>query len=158
MGRSARTPTSRKLRDELLRQRYCRKDENDRVVETPEEMFHRVAQAVAAVDATYGASRTAVDSVAQKFFNLMSNGLFLPNSPTLMNAGLPGGLLSACFVLGIEDSVEGIFDTVKRMALIQKAGGGTGFAFDTLRPTGDAVASSGGTAGGPRIAGHDGHR
>jgi len=90
-----------------------------------------------------------VGAVNAEFLHLMNHGLFLPNSPTLMNAGRPGGMLDACFVLGIEDSVEGIFEAVKLTALVQKAGGGTGFALDTLRPTGDYVASSGGTTSGP---------
>ena len=137
------------LRSRLLRERYLLKNEHGDVVETPEQMFRRVAKAIAAPEEQYGTSASDMDVVAGAFFRLMSRGLFLPNSPTLMNAGCRSGLLSACFVLGIEDSVDGIFDAVKRTALIQKAGGGTGFALDTLRPTGDRVASTGGVTSGP---------
>ena len=112
-------------------------------------MFIRVAKSVAAVEENYGARPSEVHAVAQRFFRLMRRGLFLPNSPTLMNAGRANGMLSACFVLPVPDSVEGIFDAVKQAALIQKAGGGTGFAFDSLRPTGDLVRSSGGSTSGP---------
>lgn len=119
------------------------------MIETPRQMYVRVAKSVAAVEENYGARPSEVQAVAQRFFRLMRRGLFLPNSPTLMNAGRANGMLSACFVLPVPDSVEGIFDAVKQAALIQKAGGGTGFAFDTLRPTGDLVRSSGGTTSGP---------
>ena len=112
-------------------------------------MFRRVSDAVASAETRYGASTSQVRRIADQFFRLMASRRFLPNSPTLMNAGRRDGLLSVCFVLPVEDSIEGIFDAVKYTALIQKAGGGTGFAFDTLRPTGDLVASSGGTASGP---------
>ena len=137
------------LLDELLRQRYFLKDAHGRPVEDTEQMLHRVASAVAASEEKYGSAGQRASVVAAEFLRLMSHGLFLPNSPTLMNAGRPGGMLDACFVLGIEDSVEGIFEAVKLTALVQKAGGGTGFALDTLRPTGDYVASSGGTTSGP---------
>ena len=113
------------------------------------QMYERVARAIAATEASYSAAPAEVQEIAREFFQMMSHGLFLPNSPTLMNASLPNGLLSACFVLGIPDSVEGIFEAVKRTAMVQKAGGGTGFAFDALRPTGDLVASSGGATSGP---------
>ena len=134
---------------ELLQQRYLLKDQSGRPAETVEQMFERVAHAVTAVEATHGAAPSEIEIVAGQFKALMARRVFLPNSPTLMNAGRPSGLLSACFVLGIDDSIEGIFETVKRAALIQKAGGGTGFAFDSLRPTGDLVSSSGGTTSGP---------
>lgn len=137
------------LRSELLRRRYLRKDAHGEIIETPREMFTRVANAVASVEATYGATQDEVSDLAARFFRLMGKGLFLPNSPTLMNAGGELGMCSACFVLPIEDSIEGIFDAVKQTALVQKAGGGTGFAFDSLRPTGDLVASSGGGTSGP---------
>ena len=90
-----------------------------------------------------------IQQLCEIFYKLMVNGKFLPNSPTLMNAGQPRGLLSACFVLPVNDSINEIFEAVRNTALIQKAGGGTGFAFDRLRPTGDIVASSGGTTSGP---------
>ena len=137
------------LRQELLRQRYLLKDAQGRPVETPGKMFARVANAVSMAEAKYGASPTAVAAMAGKFLELMLRGQFLPNSPALMNAGRKGGALGACFVLPIGDSIDEIFDSVKHTAQIQRAGGGTGFAFDRLRPTGDRVASSGGQTSGP---------
>ena len=112
-------------------------------------MLVRVADAVAGVEARYGASPADVRAVAQEFLGMIRRMRFLPNSPTLMNAGREGGMCCACFVMPVEDSIEGIFEAVKQTALIQKAGGGTGFAFDRLRPTGDYVASSGGRTSGP---------
>ncbi len=141
--------SSSNVRAELLRGRYLMKDEQGKVIEAPEQMFRRVANIIAAVEAKYGVADSNVESAAYEFYKLMANGTFLPNSPTLMNAGRRSGLLSAYFVLPIEDSVEGIFETVKNTALIQKAGGGTGSSFDKLRPTGDIVRSSGGTTSGP---------
>ncbi len=130
----------------VLRHRYLLKDSSGRVVETPEDMFRRVARSVAAAEQAFGADTAAL---AEEFFRIMSEGIFLPNSPTLMNAGRELGMLSACFVLPVDDSVESIFESVKCAALVQKAGGGTGFAFDRLRPTGDYIRSSGGTTSGP---------
>jgi ribonucleoside-diphosphate reductase alpha chain len=137
------------LRDQLLRERYLRKNSEGRIVESPRQMFARVAGAVAAAEAAYGATRERIRSIARQFCRAMLRGEFLPNSPTLMNAGRENGMLSACFVLPVPDSIDGIFDAVKNTALIQKAGGGTGFAIDSLRPTGDRVASSCGTTSGP---------
>lgn len=137
------------LKTELLRQRYLLKDSEGRVIESPRQMFARVARSVAAAEAAYGATRERIRSIARQFCRAMLRGEFLPNSPTLMNAGRENGMLSACFVLPVPDNVDGIFDAVKNAALIQKAGGGTGFAFDNLRPTGDRVASSGGGTSGP---------
>jgi len=144
-----RKPAIPDLRTELLQRRYLMKDSDGQVIETPRQMFQRVAAAVAAAEAHYGLSPSQISALALKFRRMMARSDFLPNSPTLMNAGRQNGLLSACFVLPIKDSVEGIFDAVKCTALIQKAGGGTGFAFDTLRPTGDNVSSSGGVTSGP---------
>lgn len=132
----------------ILRQRYLAKDGAGNVVESPAEMFGRVASVVAAAERRYEGREVAVAS-AETFCNLMSHSILLPNSPTLMNAGRDLGMLSACFVLPVADSVEGIFESVKHAALIQKAGGGTGFAFDRLRPAGDYIASSGGATSGP---------
>lgn len=143
------TISTEDLRSQLLLQRYLLKDPKGNPLETPRIMLIRVAKAVAATEAIYGATPVEIHTVGRQFYRMMKKGLFLPNSPTLMNAGRPGGLLSACFVIGIDDSVEGIFEAVKQTALIQKAGGGTGFAFDTLRPTGDYVSSSGGHTSGP---------
>ncbi|MFH1613776.1 MAG: ribonucleotide reductase N-terminal alpha domain-containing protein [Planctomycetota bacterium] len=133
----------------LLRQRYLTKDANGRIAETENQLYHRVANASAEVESQYGASEEQVKATADKLYQLMAEKRFLPNSPALMNSGRPNGMLSACFVLPIEDSIDGIFTTVKNTALIQKAGGGTGFSFDRLRPTGDLVTSSGGTTSGP---------
>jgi ribonucleoside-diphosphate reductase alpha chain len=133
----------------VLENRYLIKDEHGKIIETPGQLFGRVARLVASIEANYGASQDEVKQWHKIFYDLLSSLKFLPNSPTLMNAGRPSGMLSACFVLPIEDSIEGIFETVKHTALIQKAGGGTGFSLDHLRPTGDRVASSGGTTSGP---------
>ncbi len=133
----------------VLQSRYLIKDEQGKCVETPAQMFGRVASLVARAEIKYVATESDVKSWYRKFYDLITSLKFLPNSPTLMNANRPSGMLSACFVLPIEDSIEGIFETIKQTALIQKAGGGTGFSLDRLRPTGDRVASSGGTTSGP---------
>ncbi len=133
----------------VLQERYLIKNEHGRCIETPAQLFSRVASLVASVESKYGANEYDIKDWHKKYYELMASLKFLPNSPTLMNAGRPSGMLSACFVLPIEDSIEGIFETIKQTALIQKAGGGTGFSLDRLRPTGDRVASSGGTTSGP---------
>lgn len=132
----------------VLRNRYLIKDEKGKCIETPAQLFGRVASLVASAESKYGASPEQVQRWHKKYYDLMASLKFLPNSPALMNARR-SGMLSACFVLPIEDSIEGIFEAIKQTALIQKAGGGTGFSFDRLRPTGDRVASSGGTTSGP---------
>lgn len=132
----------------VLEARYLAKDENGKVVESLDGMFRRVANAVAGADAGYG-KKADVKKTEDEFYNVMTELLFLPNSPTLMNAGRPLGQLSACFVLPVEDSMEGIFDAVKNAALIHKSGGGTGFSFSRLRPNGSTVNSTGGVASGP---------
>lgn len=131
----------------VLEARYLRRDATGRAIETPEEMLSRVAKAVAAVESQWSAEAPA--EAETEFLQILRSLEFLPNSPTLMNAGLEHGQLSACFVLPLEDSIESIFDTVKRMAVIQATGGGTGFAFSRLRPHGDFVERSGGDAAGP---------
>ena len=133
----------------VLKNRYLKRNEESQTCETPEELFDRVARSVAAVEKKFGADNQTVQDWEIRFYNLMASLRFLPNSPTLMNAGRSMGMLSACFVLPIPDSIDGIFDAVKHTALIQKAGGGTGFSFDQLRPTGDYIASSGGKTSGP---------
>ncbi|MEN6428738.1 MAG: adenosylcobalamin-dependent ribonucleoside-diphosphate reductase [Phycisphaerales bacterium] len=146
-----RTSESRQsdIAGELLKRRYLGKDSSGQVVETVDQMYMRVATAVADVDLRYGVSSGDVRRRAGTWSELMAAGKFLPNTPTLVNAGKPGGQLSACFVLPIGDSIAEIFETLGQMAAIQKSGGGTGFAFDELRPSGDLVASSGGTTTGP---------
>ena len=136
------------LREQMLRQRYLLRGGCGRVVETPNGMFTRVARAVAGVESRRGGVSRA-RRLARQYACLMAHGIFMPNSPTLMNAGQQGGMCCACFVLPVADSIEGIFDAVKTTALVQKAGGGTGFTFDTLRPTGDLVGSRGGKTSGP---------
>jgi ribonucleoside-diphosphate reductase alpha chain len=140
-------PTLNALAQEVLHRRYLRKDPSGKVIETPDMMLRRVAQAVAQGNSSGRDSNRR--RWMRAYYRLMRHGLFLPNSPTLMNAGRLGGLLSACFTLPIEDSIDGIFSTVKHTALIQKSGGGTGFSLDRLRPTGDLVRSSGGRTSGP---------
>ncbi len=132
----------------VLEKRYLAKDKDGNVIETPDQMFIRVAKTIAAADKEY-VSEEQLKATEQDFYNMMVNLEFLPNSPTLMNAGRPLGQLSACFVLPIEDSMEGIFDSVKNAALIHKSGGGTGFSFNRLRPKGSSVNSTGGVASGP---------
>lgn len=133
----------------ILRERYLLRRDGE-VVETPEEMCWRVARAVAAAEAPFGRSEGAVREVAAAFYQLMVSGSFLPNSPTLMNAGKGNQLqYSACYVLPVGDSMEEIFDAVRAAAIIHQSGGGTGFAFSRLRPRNDLVRSTGGLASGP---------
>ena len=144
-----------KIRDDLkldvnalkvLQERYLLKDEDGNIIETPTQMLRRVAKTIAEPDARYGKDPKKTE---EDFFTAMRNLVFLPNSPTLMNAGTKLGQLSACFVLPIEDSLEGIFTTLKNMALIQQSGGGTGFSFSRLRERGAFVKSTKGVASGP---------
>lgn len=130
----------------VLKTRYLLRDERGIVIETPEEMFRRVARAIASVEALYGGS---MEEWEKKFYDTMSNLFFLPNTPTLINAGKDIGQLAACFVLPVEDSMKSIFDSLKNAALILQSGGGTGFSFSRLRPRADVVKSTGGIASGP---------
>lgn len=135
----------------VLKRRYLAKDEKGEVIETPDELFRRVARHIASVEKTFNKELTdrELQLIEDEFYHLMASLDFLPNSPTLMNAGRDLGQLSACFVLPVEDSMEGIFDALKSTALIHKSGGGTGFSFSRLRPRDSMVRSTAGTASGP---------
>lgn len=132
----------------ILSARYLRKDENLNIIETPKQLFRRVARGVAEADRLYDPNAD-VEKIEEEFYQMISNFDFLPNSPTLMNAGTELGQLAACFVIPVGDSIQEIFEAVKNQAMIHKTGGGTGFAFSRLRPKGDVVKSTGGVASGP---------
>jgi ribonucleoside-diphosphate reductase alpha chain len=133
----------------VLEKRYLTRNEEGLIIETCEELFQRVARTVAAGDLRYGKTAAEVEETEKWFYDIMTELLFLPNSPTLMNAGKRLGQLSACFVLPVGDSMEEIFDAVKHSAIIHKTGGGTGFSFSRLRPGGDVVGSTKGVSSGP---------
>lgn len=133
----------------VLEKRYLRKDKDGRIIDDPEGLFRRVAKAVASVELHFGKSEAEAGDMENKFYELMTALKFLPNSPTLMNAGGRLGQLSACFVLPVEDSMDSIFEAIKNAALIHKSGGGTGFSFSNLRPQGDIVGSTKGVSSGP---------
>ncbi|HTT68390.1 MAG TPA: vitamin B12-dependent ribonucleotide reductase [Gemmatimonadales bacterium] len=137
----------------VLERRYLVKNEAGQAAESPDELFRRVARTIAAPDRSYGASDGAAEALAEEFFRVMAERKWMPNSPTLMNAGRPLGQLSACFVLPVDDALSngasGIYDTLRAMALVHQSGGGTGFAFSRLRPKNDVVRSTMGVASGP---------
>ncbi len=146
------TPIKTKLTENALKvlaERYLKKNLDGNLIETPEELFWRVADNVASAEVNYGKTPEEIKQFSQTYFDMMNDLEFLPNSPTLMNAGNVLQQLSACFVLPIEDSMEGIFESLKNAALIHKSGGGTGFSFSRLRPQNDIVASTKGVSSGP---------
>ena len=132
----------------VLKRRYLKKDSRGRLVESPRQMFKRVAHHIAQAEINYGDESDALE-MEETFYRMMTELTFLPNSPTLMNAGRRLGQLAACFVLPVEDSMDGIFDSLKNAALIHKSGGGTGFSFSRLRPKNSRVGTTGGVASGP---------
>lgn len=133
----------------VLAARYLLKNDEGKIIETPKQLFERVSNAISSVEKNYGKSDDEVRRIADEFYDYMSKFLFMPNSPTLMNAGTKNGQLSACFVLPVGDSIPEIFDAIKFAALIHQSGGGTGFAFSRIRPTNDIVRSTHGVASGP---------
>ncbi len=133
----------------VLRRRYLKKDSRGKVTETPDRMFQRVARHIAKAEKKFGGDANRIKEVQELFYQIMTEFKFLPNSPTLMNAGRRLGQLAACFVLPVEDSMDGIFGALRNAALIHKSGGGTGFAFSRLRPKNSTVGTTGGVASGP---------
>ena len=149
---TTRTNSTSNITDQaniILTHRYLLKNSDDKVIETPEELFHRVSNAIAKIDSDYMKLDVEVELTAKDFYSVMSRLEFIPNSPTLMNAGTEQGTLSACFVLPLEDSMEAIMKAATDTAMVQKFGGGTGFALSRLRPRGDKIQSTHGIACGP---------
>lgn len=133
----------------ILSARYLLKNENGKIIETPKQLFERVSNSIAGVEKKYGKEDKQIMEISREFYSAMTSFKFMPNSPTLMNAGTKLGQLSACFVIPIADSINEIFDAVKYAAVVHKSGGGTGFSFSRLRPSNDTVNTTGGVASGP---------